>query len=87
MNVLVFGASGMLGNTLIRVLSKMTGWRVYGTLRSEGAKKFFQASIADNLITGVDVEQQDSLLQAFIHTCPAIVVNCIGPGQAVGGSE
>jgi dTDP-4-dehydrorhamnose reductase len=47
-------------------------------LRSEGAKKFFQASIADNLIAGVDVEQQDSLLQAFIHARPAIVVNCIG---------
>lgn len=78
MNVLVFGASGMLGNTVIRVLSEMTSWRVYGTLRSEGAKKFFPASIADNLITGVDVEQQDSLLQAFIHARPAIVVNCIG---------
>lgn len=78
MNVLVLGASGMLGNTVIRVLSEMTDWRVYGTLRAEGAKKFFQASIADKLITGVDVEQQDSLLRVFACNRPQVVVNCIG---------
>lgn len=85
MNVLVFGASGMLGNAVIRVLSEKAGWRVYGTLRSEGAKKFFPASIADNLITGVDVEQQDSLLQVFNHARPAIVVNCIGLVKQLAG--
>lgn len=78
MNVLVLGASGMLGNTVIRVLSEMTDWRVCGTLRAEGAKKFFQASIVDKLITGVDVEQQDSLLQVFACNRPQVVVNCIG---------
>lgn len=78
MKVLVLGASGMLGNAVIRVLSERLDWRVYGTLRSDSAKRFFCAPITSNLIAGVDVEQYDSLLEAFVQTRPDVVVNCIG---------
>ncbi len=78
MRILVLGASGMLGNAVIRVLSEKTDWQVYGTVRAESSKRFFQESIADRLLTGVDVEQQDSLMQAFISIRPDVVINCIG---------
>jgi dTDP-4-dehydrorhamnose reductase len=78
MKVLVLGASGMLGSAVIRVLSEAPDWLVYGTLRSEAHKRFFQAPIVDRLLVGVDVEQQDSLVQAFVQTRPDIVINCIG---------
>jgi dTDP-4-dehydrorhamnose reductase len=78
MRILVLGASGMLGNAVVRVLSEKTDWQVYGTVRTESSKRFFQAGIAGNLLAGVDVEQQDSLTQAFIRTRPDVVINCIG---------
>jgi dTDP-4-dehydrorhamnose reductase len=72
------GASGMLGNAMIRMLSEKTDWQVYGTVRSESAKRLFSPDIAARLIAGVDVEQHDSLLQAFIQTRPDVVINCVG---------
>ena len=77
-NILILGASGMLGNAVIRVLSEKTDWQVHGTVRNEGAKRFFQESIAKRLLAGVDVEQQDSLTQAFIRIRPDVVINCVG---------
>lgn len=78
MRVLVLGASGMLGNAVVRVLSEKPEWQVHGTVRAESSKRFFPASIAEKLLAGVDVEQQDSLTQAFIRTRPDVAINCIG---------
>ena len=78
MRILVLGASGMLGNAMIRVLSEKADWQVFGTVRSERAKRLFSADIAGRLISGVDVEQQDSLLQTFIQARPDVVINCVG---------
>ena len=72
------GTSGMLGNAMIRVLSEKTDWQVHGTIRSESAKRLFSSDLAERLICGVDVEQQDSLLQAFIQARPDVVINCVG---------
>ena len=42
MNILVLGASGMLGNAIFRVLSRKDDWQVYGTIRSPETKIFFE---------------------------------------------
>lgn len=78
MKILVLGASGMLGNAMIRVLSEKADWQVHGTVRSESSKRYFRADIAGRLLSGVDVEQNDSLTQAFILTRPDAVINCVG---------
>lgn len=78
MKILILGASGMLGNAMIRVLSEKSDWQVHGTVRAESSKKLFRPEIAKRLLSGIDVEHQDSLLQAFIRTRPDVVVNCIG---------
>ena len=78
MRVLVLGASGMLGNAVVRVLSEEADWQVYGTVRAESSKRFFKPFIVERLVAGVDVEQQDSLIQTFIRTRPDVVINCIG---------
>lgn len=78
MRILVLGASGMLGNAVIRVLSEKADWQVHGTIRSENAKRFFLPDIAGRLLAGVDVEQQDSLVQAFVRVRPDVVINCVG---------
>lgn len=78
MRILVLGASGMLGNAMIQVLNEKTDWEVRGTVRSESAKPLFPPEIAKYLISGVDVEQQDSLLQTFNQVRPNVVINCVG---------
>lgn len=87
MKILVLGASGMLGNAMIRVLSEKADWQIYGTIRSESSKRFFRADIAERLLSGVDVEQHDSLLQAFIQTHPDIVINCVGLIKQLANAE
>jgi len=78
MKILILGASGMLGNAMIRVLSEKKDWQVYGTVRSESARRFFVADIAERLLSGVDVEQHDSLIKTFIRVSPDVVINCVG---------
>jgi dTDP-4-dehydrorhamnose reductase len=76
--VLVIGASGMIGSTLLRVLSEKNDWEVFGTVRDESVKRFFSASIGDRLIAGVDVEYPDSLVKVLDQIRPDVVVNCAG---------
>ena len=78
MKVLVLGASGMLGNAMVRVLGKQPEWQVFGTLRSDGGRRYFTSTENDRLISGVDVEQIDSLVKVFSQVRPDVVVNCIG---------
>ena len=77
MRVLVVGASGMLGNAMLRVMSEQTGWIVFGTLRSENSALRLLAPNA-HLLNGVGIEQDDSLMSAFRQSCPEMVVNCVG---------
>lgn len=87
MKILVLGANGMLGNAMIRVLNEKTDYQVYGSVRSESSKQFFSADIAERLLSGVDVEQHDSLLQAFIRIGPDVVINCVGLIKQLADAE
>lgn len=78
MRVLVLGASGMLGSAVMRVLSEKEDWKIFGTIRSGTASRFFKPEISASLITGVDVEDQDGLVRVFAQVRPAVVINCIG---------
>lgn len=78
MKVLVIGASGMIGNTVLRVLSEKSDWQVFGTIRNESVKRFFSSSISERLIAGIDVEYQDALIKVLERIRPDVVVNCAG---------
>ena len=78
MKVLVIGSSGMIGSSVLRVLNDKKGWRVFGTVRDEGLKKFFAPSIGERLEAGVDVENTDSLVRVLDRIRPEIVINCAG---------
>lgn len=78
MKVLVFGASGMIGSAMFRVLSEKKEWEVWGTLRSTALKRFFPETLAGKLIPDVDVERHDALVRVFAQVQPDVVVNCVG---------
>lgn len=78
MKVLVIGASGMIGSTVLRVLSENKEWEVFGSVRDGSVKRFFSTFIGERLITGIDVEQQDLLVKVLDQIRPDVVVNCAG---------
>jgi dTDP-4-dehydrorhamnose reductase len=78
MKVLVLGASGMLGNAMMRVLSRNPELEVWGTTRSPSAKQFFSPDIRERIVAGIDAENQDILTRVFAELRPAVLVNCIG---------
>lgn len=77
MRVLVLGASGMLGNAMLRVLSQQQHWAVYGTLRSPNLALQKLAPQA-HLLHGVRADQPDSLMAALTESRPQVVINCVG---------
>lgn len=76
--VVVLGASGMLGNAVLRIFAESDGFDAIGTVRSNRAFKLFPSSIQSRLISNVDVENVDDLLAVFSHVKPDVVINCIG---------
>lgn len=78
MKILVVGASGMIGSTMLRVLSENRAWQVFGSVRDESVKRFFSAELGECLIAGVDVENQDILIKLLNRIRPDVVINCAG---------
>ena len=78
MKVLVLGASGMIGSTVLRVLSEKKDWQVFGSIRDESVKRFFPAAIGERMIAEIDVEHPDSLVKVLDQLRPNVIVNCAG---------
>lgn len=86
MRVLVFGASGMLGNAMVRVLGQQHDWAVYGTLRSPNFALQDLAPRAQ-LLHGIHADQPDSLVAAFTQSRPQVVINCVGLVKQLASAE
>lgn len=78
MKIMVLGASGMLGNAMLRTMAQADELEVFGTARSAGVLRQLDATLAPNIVTGVDVENYDALTALFVNIRPAVVINCIG---------
>jgi dTDP-4-dehydrorhamnose reductase len=86
MRVLVLGASGMLGNAMLRVMSEQEAWSVFGTFR--GANPALHAAAPRAvMIPGVHADQPDSLLTAFAQARPDVVINCVGLVKQLSNAE
>jgi dTDP-4-dehydrorhamnose reductase len=77
-SVLVLGASGMLGNAVLRSFSESDDFTVIGTTRSTSVISNLPENLHHLVITGVDVDNADSLIDTFIKYTPDVVINCIG---------
>lgn len=72
-NVVVFGASGMLGHKMLQILSSR--FNVTGTLRGANRSQILEEY---NLYEGVDVKNFVSVTTALNELDPDVIVNCIG---------
>lgn len=78
MKILVLGASGMLGHAMVRVLAQERAYEVFATARSASVLQYFPSACVKNVITGIDVENTEGLIQLFSNVRPNVVINCIG---------
>jgi dTDP-4-dehydrorhamnose reductase len=78
MKVLIIGASGMLGNAMMRLLAQDPALDVWGTARSAAVRQYFPHALGERIISGVDVENLDTLTRVLAELRPAVLVNCVG---------
>jgi dTDP-4-dehydrorhamnose reductase len=76
--ILVLGASGMLGNAVMRLFARTEGYAVTGTARSTKAVTLLPEDIKDCIKCGVDMENTDGLMKLFATAQPNVVINCVG---------
>jgi dTDP-4-dehydrorhamnose reductase len=76
--ILVLGVTGMLGNAVLRVLTQTPRFLVYGSIRSPSALRLLPNDLRQYVVTGVDVENFDSLARLFAKVQPTVVINCVG---------
>ena len=74
MKILILGASGMLGNAVFRLFSECAEYEAFGTIRSDRSKKMFSESLWTNLLSGIDVENIDCLMQVMGDIKPDVVI-------------
>lgn len=76
--ILVLGAAGMLGNAVLRLFAQSPGHVAWGSVRSAASLRLLPDALRERVISGVDVENVDSLARVFAQVRPDVVVNCIG---------
>lgn len=85
--VLVLGASGMLGNAMLRFFAGSAGFSTWGTARSPAALRLLPAELHEHVVLGVDVDHMDSLVAAFAKVRPDVVINCVGLVKQLAEAE
>src|SRR5437879_8860904 len=76
--VLVLGASGMLGNAMLRLFGSSNAHDTWGSARSASVCAFLPPGLRERVICGVDVDDNDALIRLFARVRPNVVINCIG---------
>lgn len=76
--ILVLGATGMLGNAVLRTFAADGRFEVFGTARSAGSRSRLPTELHERVLTGIEGDQIDSLALALAETQPDVVINCVG---------
>jgi len=77
-HILVLGASGMLGNAVMRYFFQETKFSVMGTVRLKDSIGLFPHYLQDQIAWGVDADCFDTVSKFIEAQQPDIVINCVG---------
>lgn len=78
MRILVLGVTGMLGSAVYKLLAATPGLEVAGTARDAARLGAFDAGLRQGILTGIDVLQDDALVEVLAHHRPDVIINCVG---------
>lgn len=76
--ILVLGASGMLGSSILKFFYNDKTYEVIGCLRSRKKMDYFSKNIQKHLITDLKIDDDQNLENLIRNTKPVTVINCIG---------
>lgn len=76
--ILVLGASGMLGNAVLRYLLTEGRREVVGIVRSQRAARNLPTEVQAHVAVAGDMDNSDVLARTLLAHNPAVVINCIG---------
>ena len=85
--VLVLGATGMLGNAVLRLFADSPGIEVSGSARSAGLLPRLRADLRARVQVGVDVENPDALAGLLAAVRPQVVINAVGIVKQLAAAE
>ncbi len=76
--VLVLGATGMLGNAMLRLLADSPAIDAVGSARSVAGIRLLRSDLHKRVQVGVDVDNPDALAKLLDLVRPHAVINCVG---------
>ena len=77
-NILVLGASGMLGNAVLKFFAASKDYAVKGAVRSKSTVQLFPKNVRNLILSGLDIDDNDGLRRLIDETESEVVINCIG---------
>ncbi|SER06752.1 dTDP-4-dehydrorhamnose reductase [Amphritea atlantica] len=76
--ILVLGANGMLGGSMLRYFSKCKDYDVLGSVRDKRASDQLEEQGFTNVLTGLDVSNFNKIREVILDYRPNYLLNCIG---------
>ena len=86
MNILILGASGMLGSQVLHYINKKGDHNAYGTVRSETVQSRLEL-FGGSILTSVLAEDMSSIRGAVLKSRADVVINCIGVVKQLAESK
>lgn len=77
--ILILGATGMLGHTLLRLLSAQSDLEVHASARTrDGLDRWFAPKLLQRIYAPIDIENFDAVERVLSEVRPHVVINCVG---------
>lgn len=87
MKVIVLGATGMLGNAMMRVLSAEPALEVHGVARRPVAATELPGVLPERIAKISDIEDIDAVGAIIARTGAQAVINCVGVVKQMGSAD